>query len=382
MERTRKDKRKDFFLTFIRQIAKIWMRFDAKSEFVFEDSFDRKRTEPYVLLANHTFVFDVVHVPLRLRKTPFIVAQQNLFTKQPLKFVLEEIAHAIPKTKGTSDLRAARELIGAVKRGYPICIFPEGNTTFNGETNYIEESTMKLIKKLKIDVVACKVEGGYLSKPRWATSKRKNRRIKLTYKVIISKDEIKNLSVDDINKIVNRELYSNDYEYQRKVMIKHPGKNKAEGLENILYICPECKMFGQIHTKEDHITCSHCNTTGTVNDYGFIEGFRFDNTVDWDTWQREYDESLVGYEMESTMKIYDVNDQDLSRKYLGEGTIRYRDKKFIISGPIDLVIPFEDVKNPMVTLRRNFNINYLDKHYLIKIEQYVSSFLRVVQRKY
>ena len=66
------------------------------------------------------------------------------------KFLLEKIAHAIPKFKGTSDIRTARGLIGAVKRGYPICIFPEGNTTFNGETTYIEESTMKLIKKLKI----------------------------------------------------------------------------------------------------------------------------------------------------------------------------------------------------------------------------------------
>lgn len=382
MERTKKDKRKDLLLRFIKPIAAIWMFFDTKSERVYEDGFDRKRKDPYVLLCNHTFMFDVVHVPLKLKKTPFIVAQQNLFTKQPLKFVLEEIAHAIPKSKGTSDLRTARELLGAVKRGYPICIFPEGNTTFNGETNYIEESTMKLIKKLKIDVVACKIQGGYLSKPRWATSKRKNRRARFTYKVIISKDKVKELSIEEIGEIVNKELYNNDYEYQRTAMIKHPGKNKAEGIENVLYICPECETFGKLHTKGNQINCRHCHTTGEVNDFGFIEGFKFDNTVDWDNWQRKFDDSLVNYKMESRMKIYDVNDTDLSREYLGEGTIKYQDKKFIIDGPIELVLPFEDIRNPMVTLRRNFNINYKDKHYLIKIEEYVTSFLRVVQKKY
>lgn len=382
MVRTRKDKRKDFILSILRHFVKIWMFFDMKSEYVYDKSFNRKRKEPYVLLVNHTFMFDVVHVPLPLRRTPFIVAQQNLFTKQPLKFLLEEIAHAIPKSKGSSDIRTAKELITAVKKGYPIAIFPEGNTTFNGETTYIEESTMKLIKKLGVDVVACKVQGGYLSKPRWATSKRKNRRAEFHFKVILSKEDIKDTSVEQINSIVNTELYNNDYDYQREVMIKHPGKNKAEGLENILYICPKCESFGTLHTSGDNIKCSHCNTEGIVNDYGFIEGFPFDNTVDWDHWQRQFDDSLVNYTIESKMKIYDVNDAKLSREYLGEGTIRCKDKKFIIEGPIHLVLPFEDIKNPMVTLRRNFNIYYQNKHYLIKIDEYVSSFLRVVQKKY
>ena len=123
-----------------------------------------------------------------------------MFVKQPTKFLLSKIAHAIPKTKSASDIRTARELIGAVKRGYPICIFPEGNTTFNGETTYVEESTMKLIKKLNIDVVTVKVEGGYLSKPRWATSKRKNRRAKFTFKITIPKEQLPELSVEDINR--------------------------------------------------------------------------------------------------------------------------------------------------------------------------------------
>ena len=185
MKATRKDKRQDFICKSIIPFVRIWMFFDMKTKYVYHKTFDRKRTEPYVLLANHTFMFDVIHVLINLKKVPFIVANHNLFTKQPLKFALEQIAHTIPKFKGTSDIRTARGLIGAVKKGYPICIFPEGNTTFNGETTYIEESTMKLIKKLKIDVVGVKVQGGYLSKPRWALEKKKKLLI-LNYIIMIT----------------------------------------------------------------------------------------------------------------------------------------------------------------------------------------------------
>jgi 1-acyl-sn-glycerol-3-phosphate acyltransferase len=382
MKRTRKDKQQDILLFFIKPLARIWMFFDMKTKYHYDPSFNPKRKEPYVLLSNHTFMFDVVHVPIILKKVPFIVASHNLFTKQPLKFILEQIAHAIPKSKGAADIRTARNLIGAVKRGYPICIFPEGNTTFNGETTYIEESTMKLIKKLNIDVVACNVKGGYLSKPRWATSPRKNRRAELNYKVIIPKNELKELSVEKINEIVNRELYNNDYEYQKKVMIKHPGKNKAEGLENILYICPECESVGTLVTKGDSIRCNHCEKEGHINDYGFIEGLQFDNTVDWDHWQRQFDEKLTNHIIQSPGKIYLVNDEDLSRKYIGEITLTYQNKQFIVEGSMNHIFPLEEVKNPIVTLRRNFNITYQGEHYLIKIDQYVTSFLRVAQSKY
>lgn len=382
MKRTRKDKRQDFLLKLIIPLVKVWMFIDAKTTRVYDESFDKKRTEPYVMLANHTFVFDVVHVPLPLKVTPFIVAQSNLFTKQPLKFLLEEIAHAIPKSKGTSDIRTAKELIGAVKRQYPVLIFPEGNTTFNGETNYIEDSTMKLIKKLKLDVVGVLIQGGYLSKPRWATSVRKNRKVKLTYKVIIKKEDLKDMTLEEIKVVVNNELYNNDYEYQREVMVKHPGKNKAEGLENILYICPECESISTLQTKGDNFKCTKCNTEGYVDDYGFLHGFRFDNTVDWDIWQRKFDDKLKDLVFESTGKAYLVNDDDLSRKYLGEINIKYDNLAFHITGAENVVLPFDMIKNPTLTLRRNFNIYIEGKHYLIKIDEFVTSFLRVIQSKY
>ena len=164
MKRTKKDIFKDIILHLIRPLVYIWMFFDMKVKINIGEGVNFKTKKPYIMLANHTYLFDVVQVPMRWRVASFVVASQTLFTQQPTKFLFNNIAHIIPKSKGTSDLRTARGLIQAVKTGYPILIFPEGNTTFYGSTKYIEDSTMKLIKKLKVDVITCNVKGGYLSK--------------------------------------------------------------------------------------------------------------------------------------------------------------------------------------------------------------------------
>lgn len=382
MKPTKRDRRQDFWMNLIKPLVHVWMFFDMKSTYRYIDGFDPKRREPYIILANHTFLFDVIHVPLPLKKIPFIVASHNLFVKQPTKFLLTRIAHAIPKTKSASDIRSARELIGAVKRGYPILIFPEGHTTFNGQTNYVEESTMKLIKKLEIDVVTVRARGGYLSKPRWATGKRKNRRVEFTYRIAIPKERVAELTVPEISRIVNDELYHNDFPYQREVMIPHPGKQLAEGLENILYVCPECESIGTLETKGNDIWCNHCQVKGQMNEYGFLEGFRFDNTVDWDKYQRRFDQRLADHVIQSPCTVQLVDDETWVYETLGQGTITYRDHQFLIEGDVELVFDFADIKTPIVTLRRDFNINVQGKHYLIKIEKYVSSFVRVIQEKY
>ncbi|MCF7925734.1 MAG: 1-acyl-sn-glycerol-3-phosphate acyltransferase [Candidatus Izimaplasma sp.] len=382
MKKRKKDIQQDILLKIVKQLVKVWMFFDAKSKPIYHDGFSNKRKTPYVMLANHTFLFDVIHVPIRFRKSPFIVASHNLFTTQPLKFLLTEVGHAIPKSKGTSDFHAAKELIGAVKRGYPILIFPEGNTTFNGETNYVEKATMKLIKKLKVDVIVCNVKGGYLSKPRWATGKRKNRQIQMDYHKVIDAEALKDMSIDKIAKIVNDALYFNAYDYQRKHMIKHPGKHLAEGIDNLLYLCPECHHVNTIEAKGNHFWCTHCKTEGTYDEYGFLNGFKYDNLVEWDDYQKEHSQFLLDEVFSSPAKFYKVDSETSKRAFLGNVAFTYRNKAFHITGDLDMTLPFEDISNPTITLRRDFNIYYNNTQYVVKIESHVNAFLRVIQKKY
>ncbi len=382
MKRTWKDHQQDFLLWAIRPLTYIWMWFDAKRIVHKTKEFSFITNKPYVMLANHTFLFDVIHVPLRLRLAPFIIASQTLFTKQPSKFLVSNVAHVIPKTKGRSDSSTILKIFSAVKRQYPILIFPEGDTTFHGETNYIEESTMKLIKKLKLDVITCHVKGGYLSKPRWATGKRKNRRIELTYKKEISKEELATLSLEEISNRVNKALYHNDYDYQRQVMIPHPGKKLAEGIENAVYVCPHCQSINTITSHGNTLSCTACKKTGYIDNYGFIHDFVFDNLVEWNHYQRNFSTELRNAKVSSTGRLFHLDMVSEAQTEIGLITLTYENGYFTISGSASHKIPVNEITNPTITLRRDFGFIHENTHYLVKLDHYGLSFLRIVQDKY
>ncbi len=382
MKKTFRDYFIDLFLHVIRPLAYIWMFFDMKVEVNVGKGVNFKTKEPYIMLANHTYMFDVVQVPMRFRVASYVVASQTLFTKQPTKFLFRNLAHIVPKSKGASDLRTARGLIQAVKKGYPVLIFPEGNTTFYGSTKYIEDSTMKLIKKLKVDVITCNVKGGYLSKPRWATGKRKNRRAQLNYELTITKDDLQEMSIEEIHVKIHDALYNNDWEYQRKVMIKHPGKQLAEGLENVLYICPECEAVNSIVTSGNDFKCSHCNTEGYVDEFGFLHGFKYDNLLDWDEFQKPLDSKVRDVVIESSGFLEYLRFEDDARIPIGSVELVYQEGKFYFTGAIDEVINLNHVHNPIITLRRDLEFDYDNRHFIVKLDRFGASLLRAAQDKY
>ncbi len=382
MKKTFRDYFIDFFLHLIRPLAHLWMFFDMKVEINVGEGVDFKTRKPYIMLANHTYMFDVVQVPLRFWVASSVVASQTLFTQQPTKFLFKYCAHIVPKSKGVSDLRTARGLIQAVKKGYPILIFPEGNTTFYGSTKYIEASTMKLIKKLKVDVITCNVKGGYLSKPRWATGKRKNRRAQLNYELTITKEALKDMSIEEIHEKIHDALYNNDWEYQRKVMIKHPGKKLAEGLENVLYICPECQAINSLVTAGNTLKCSHCKTEGYVDDYGFLHGFKYDNLLEWDEFQKPLGHKVREVTIESSGFLNYLRFEDDARIPVGKVNLVYKEGKYYFSGALNEVIDLADIHNPIITLRRDLEFDYEDRHFIVKLDRFGASLLRATQDKY
>jgi 1-acyl-sn-glycerol-3-phosphate acyltransferase len=356
--------------------------YDSKRVVINNDQINFKRKEPFVLLSNHTFMLDVVHVPFLFRNVPAIVASQDLMIKPYMNFLLTWVAKCIPKSKGKSDFRTVKSILSYIKKGYPILIFPEGDSTFYGETGYIEYSTAKLIKKLGIDVITCRHSGGHLSNPRWATSTRMNRKIHLDYKLKISKNDLNNLTVDEIYSILVNELYVNDYEEQRTLKEKHPSKKSAEGLENILYVCPECHSVNTIVTSKNHIRCTKCNVEGYIDQYGFINGFRFDNTVEWDAFQKNYNKELRELEFTTLGTAY-INDYNkFVQAKIGNVIVTYKNNSLIIDGALSKIIPVEELNDVIITMRSNLNFVYEDTHYFIIMKSKSAHFLRALQDKY
>lgn len=382
MKRTFGEKVSDLTLKSIKPLVFVWMKFATNIIVTKESDVDFKRKEPFVLLGNHVSKFDVVELALRFRKTPLIVASQLLLTKQPLKFLLTYIARCIPKSKGEADIRTAKHLLKSIRKKYPVMIMPEGDATFFGETGYIEYSTAKLIKKLKVDVIVGLFKGGYLSSPRWATSKRKNRRVELHYSKVISKEEIKDLSVDEIYSIICESMYNNDYNNQREKMINYGGENLAEGLTHILYTCPVCEGLNTIETNGNYIKCTKCGTEGHVDEFGFIHGFKYDNVCDWNKFQLKFTDRLKESSFSTKGQLSYIDLKNQLRESVGTIYINYKEGKFYLSGPLEVVLKIEELIYPVITIRRNFSFEYDGIYYFIVLDDCSLSFLRVCQDKY
>lgn len=382
MNRKWKDIQQDILMFLLRPLVYIWMWFDAKRKVIKDPSFNFKRKEPYVILANHTYLFDVVHVPLRLRTVPFIIASQTLFTKQPTKFLVTQVAHVIPKSKGKSDISTMLKIFSSVKKGYPILIFPEGDTTFYGETGHIEDATIKLIKKLKLDVVTCNVRGGYSSRPRWGIGRRSRHYIELFYKVSIPKVKLAEMSVSEVNEIINKDLYHNEYEYQRMHMISHKGDKLAEGLENVVYVCPHCQSINTIISHSNSFHCESCKSEGYIDKFGFIHDFVYDNLVDWNKFQTNFTDKLRNSKLMTDAFLSYMQMETLEQSKVGKVTLVYENGNLIFHGALEQVIPVSKISNPTVTLRRDFGFKYQNLYYIVNLNKYSAAFLRAVQSKY
>jgi hypothetical protein len=380
MKKTAKDRFSDSALRILRPFGFIWMRLDIQKNLTSYVDFSRK--DPFVLVGNHTYMFDVVQLAIHFKITPAIVAQEYLLSAKGLRWLLLNVARVIPKSKGSSDVRTIRQIMTYVKKGYPIMLMPEGDSTFFGQTGYIEPSTGKLIKKLGLDVILAKTKGGYLSRPRWATGARGNRYMDLTYSTLYSKDQVQEMTAEAIQTGLEAALYHNDYEWQHQAKHKFSGERMAEGFDNVIYRCPVCGSFHSFDVKGNEIQCTSCKTVACINEYGFLEGFPVTTMVELDEIQREYMDELRLLTFQSSATLQYVDNNVFKRTKPVRVEVAYQKDVLHIKGKTVIEIPISQMKNPVLTMRRNLTFEFDATTYLLKLDRYAMSFLRAVQTKY
>ena len=111
-------------------------------------------------------------------------------------------------------------------------------------------------------------------------------------KQLFNKQELKNLSADDVNEALAKELYYDEYawQYEKKMSITYP--KRADGIEKPLYMYPDCGMEFEMHTEGADIFCGKCGSRRTMSEYGRMirsDGSEdsFSHIPDWYEWERE-----------------------------------------------------------------------------------------------
>ena len=322
---------------------------------------------PYVLLSNHGSSFDVYYASTlgSPRKYACILNRYYFRKKQLRKFLVK--AGVIPKKLFSPDLETIKKILKSTKAGYPIYMCPEGRLSVDGTNYRVTNETGKLIKQLKLPVVIATISGAYLVNPKW-----RHRRIKghVQTKVtrIITKEELDNLSIKDINTIINENIAYNDFDYAKENNYVYKDKNKATGLHNVLYHCPKCHDEYHLSTKGNTIKCDTCGFSVDLREnYSFTENeFGFNNIHEWYKYICEYEvehtiKNNITLQTEVVVKELNLEDPKLDK--VGKGTCTLNNDHFTFKGTIDgeeleFSIKTPDVKGLAFSAGEEFELYY------------------------
>lgn len=245
---------------------------------------------PYLITANHNGDLDPALIALGLKKHMYFVASEHIFRKGFVSWLLTYFFSPIARVKGMTDATAALHVIRTIRKQANVCLFAEGNRSYNGVTGPIFPATGKLAKATGASLVTYRFEGGYLTTPRWSHSIRKGRihgRVVHTY----TPEQLRQMTPEEVNEHIREDIMEDAFERQLIKPYLYKGRDLAKGLENAIYFCPKCGRPGTLKSEGD-IFCCDCGLRVRFTEKGFFEKVApedgdvpFKTVRDWDYWQ-------------------------------------------------------------------------------------------------
>ena len=257
---------------------------------------------PFLITANHNGELDPALLALSFREHMYFVASEHVFRKGFASWLLNYCFAPIVRVKGRRrDATAALNVIRTIRKKANVCLFAEGNRSYNGVTGPIFPATGKLAKATGASLVTYRFEGGYLTSPRWSENVRKGKMRGFVVNVY-SPEQLKQMTPEEVNDRIREDIMEDAFERQLVQCYRYKGKDLAKGLEKALYFCPKCGRTGTLKSEKDVFGCS-CGLRVRFTETGFFEKVEpddpelpFDTVRDWDFWQdkrvAEYADSL------------------------------------------------------------------------------------------
>ena len=245
--------------------------------------------EPALFLMNHSSFIDLKIAATILYPRPFnIVCTSDGFVG---KNTLMRNLGCIPTKKFITDTTLVRDLLYTANTlKDSILMYPEASYTFDGTATPLPESLGKLLKLLKIPVVMIKTDGAFLRDPLYNMLQLRKVKVTATMRYVLSPDEIKEKSTDELNDILKELFTFDNFRSQRENRVKVDEPFRADGLNRVLYKCPKCMTEGQMEGRGTLLECRHCGKKWKLTEFGALkaedgEDF-FDHIPDWYTWER------------------------------------------------------------------------------------------------
>ena len=263
---------------------------------VFRLKVDRGAYRPprgsFIAVSNHQSFMDFLLVMLTIypRRLNAVTALK-FFLYRPLDKLLPMMG-CIPKKLFDPDTRSIKGIMAVLNRGDAVLLFPEGRCSVDGAYMGIHKSTGKLIKRLGAPVISCRIEGSYICMPFWRKGIRPGR-VRVTLSNLFDAEKINALPEEELTRRLDERL-GGDLEPAGSLGV-YRARRLAQGLENILYYCPECEREFTLYTRGNAIACKACGFEGTMDRAARLHCARGDITSvhDWYKLQCVYERQFL-----------------------------------------------------------------------------------------
>ena len=295
------------------------------------------KDEPCLVLMNHSSFIDLEIAAYLLgdREWHVVTTLDGFVGKAGLMRALG----CISTKKFINDVTLVRDMHYTVKElNASVLMYPEASYSFDGTATPLPESLGKCLKLLKVPVVMILTEGAFLHDPLYNCLQVRKTNVSATMKYILSPEDIKEKSVEELNQILKEEFDFDNFKTQQEKGIIVNEDFRADGLHRVLYKCPHCKAEGNMVGKGITITCEKCHNTYELTETGHLKCLTgetlFSHVPDWYRWERtcvkeELKEDT--YKLDLAVDIYMLINTECIYK-VGEGRLVHTIEGFHLTG--------------------------------------------------
>lgn len=314
----------------------LWCKFGYRYQTV------KNLPDNYIVLSNHATNFDPVFVAVAFPHM-YLVGSEHIsrwgFASKLLKFFLAPIL----RPKGAVASATVKEILQTLRSGKNVCLFAEGSCSWDGTPNPILPSTGKMVQKARCGLVTYRLRGGYFTYPRWSTSGKRKGPVFGEPVNVYTAEQVAAMSAKELNEAIIRDLGEDAYVRQLAEPKAYRSDHAAEGLEYLLYRCPECGSLDTLHTHGDTVECSSCGLKFRYDEFGMLHGVPFDTLKAYQDWQEaQTAEDAAGVRGYSSPHGTLITVANSIATPLSEGPVSMT-AEAITCG--DVSVPMEDISN-------------------------------------
>jgi len=311
MSKHRPGKRDSFFYHLLRGVGRLFLRlaYGYRSHSV------RPSAPAYLVYCNHQTFLDPAMLGADFPRHMYFVASEHVVRRRGGGLIMR-FFNPILRTKAKTETATAMDILRYLRQGKNVCVFIEGECTYDGLPMPIADSASHLAKLSGCALVIYQLHGGYFTQPRWGKGLRKGRmwgELAAEY----SAEQLKGMSQRQIQQQIEQDLFIDSYAEQRRLMIPYRGKTPAEALETALFVCPCCERIGGLTSKGDRFSCG-CGLALRYDEYGFFHAVAgelpFATVHEWFVWQKQWLKDLAARARDEAGPLLADPDQEITRQ--------------------------------------------------------------------